>query len=633
MSGFFNTSVTALNAAQSALVTTGHNIANVNTPGYHRQAVVQSTLTPLFSGSGFFGQGVQIDTVRRIYSEFLDTQVAQAQAQASYYAAYQGEVSRIDKLLADPATGLTPALQDFFAGVQDVAANPASIASRQALVSSAGTLVSRFHLLDGALDSMRESVNAQLGTTVTSINAYARQIADLNVRIVAAQTNPNQPPNDLLDQRDRLVESLNELVGTTVVRQDDGSYNVFVGSGQSLVMGRLPFQLTTQPSTEDPRDLDLAYVSGAGAVRVPGSSFQSGSLGGLLAFRSGVLTDAQNALGRVAAGLAQTFNDQHRLGQDLNGTLGGNFFTPPQPVVAGRTTNTGNGVVSAAISNASALTGSNYRLAVNGANYVLTRLSDGASTTYGSLPQTVDGLTIDVASGTPANGDSFLIQPTRHAANSLAVAITNASRVAAAAPIRTASGAANAGSAAISAGTVNVPPPPNVNLQQPVTITFTGAGTFNVNGTGTGNPTGIAYTTGADITYNGWTVRISGTPTAGDTFTIGPNTGGVADNRNVALLAALQSANTLAGGTTSYQGAYGQMVSLVGAKTHEVDIGAQAQNSILDHARAKQQSISGVNLDEEAANLLRYQQAYQAAGKMIQVGQTLFNSLLDITGR
>ncbi len=211
------------------------------------------------------------------------------------------------------------------------------------------------------------------------------------------------------------------------------------------------------------------------------------------------------------------------------------------------------------------------------------------------------------------------------------MALTDARSIAAAAPIRTAASNGNSGTGAISAGSVNAPPPVNANLTQTVTITFNNPPTtFDVAGTGTGNPAGVAYTAGGSISYNGWTVQIGGTPAAGDVFTISANSAGVADNRNALLLAGLQTGKTLAGGTASYQSAYAQIVSDVGNKTREIQVTATAQESVVKQAEEAQQSLSGVNLDEEAANLLRYQQAYQASGKMIEIADKLFNTLLEL---
>ena len=626
--GIFGIGVSGLNAAQAGLVTTGHNIANANTPGFHRQAIIQSAALASFTGAGFIGQGVEVDTVRRVYSEFLDRETIRAEARASYYAAYSSEIEKIDNLLGDPTSGLAPALQRFFEGVHDVASNPGSLASRQAMLASGSTLALRFQALQTQLEESNRGVDAQIQSTVAQVNALSREIASINSRITMQQVNPRQPPNDLFDERDQLISELNKLIGTSIVPQSDGTVNVAIGSGQGIVVGGQAFSLAAVPDADAPNRLQVAFMVGSTSVPLPMNVLSGGSLGAVLAFRAGPLSDAQNDLGRIAAGLAHTFNAQHRLGQDLLGGMGGDFFIPVQPVVTPRPGNTGTGAVSATIANATALTGSGYRLVYTGANYQLTRLRDNVTTTYAALPQTVDGVTISLASGAPAAGDSFLIEPTRYSARDFDVAITDPARIAAAAPIKGGAATANVGTGAISAGVVNTPL--DVNLTQPVTITFTSATTFDVTGIGTGAPAGVAYTSGGNITYNGWTVKITGTPAAGDVFTVLPNTGGTGDNRNAALLADLQVASTLYGGTTSYQGAYARLTSSLGNTAREMQISADAQDTIALRARETQQALSGVNLDEEAANLLRYQQAYQACGKVMQIGSTLFETILEI---
>ena len=625
--GLFGIGISGLTAAQTGLVTTGHNIANADTPGFHRQEVLQKNAMPLSAGSGFIGQGVRVDVVRRIYDDFLETQATRAQAQSSYYSTYNSQVSQIDNLLSDPGAGLAPVLQDFFSGVHELAANPGSAPARQAMLSTAETLATRLQSLDGRLREISTGVNVQVESMVVTINTYASEIATLNNRIVAANGRPDQPPNDLMDQRDHLVSELNKLVGATSRVAADGNITVSIGTGQTLVSANDAFRLQAVPSRERPGQTDVAYVAGSSTVFLPPQGLTSGSLGALLAFRAGALTDAQNDLGRVAAGLAQTFNDQHRLGQDINGAMGGDFFGFAGPAVTGYSLNAGTAAIGASIADASALTASDYRLVFTGGAYQLTRLSDNTTTTYAALPQTVDGVTIQLTGGAPANGDSFIIQPTAFAARDFRVAIANPNQVAAAAPIRTGSLATNAGTGKISAGVANAV---DVNLRQPVTITFTGPTTFDVTGVGTGNPVGLAYTPGTPITYNGWTVSITGDPAAGDAFNVVSNTGGTADNRNASRLADLQSANTLNGGTTTYQGAYGLLTTSVGNRAREMDISSQAQDAIVQNARASQQSVSGVNLDEEAANLMRYQQAYQASGKVIQVATVLFDTILGL---
>ncbi len=628
--GILNAGLTGLNAAQMGLATTGHNIANVSVPGFNRQQVIQTTQTALATGAGFIGQGTQVSTVRRLYNEFLDHQVLAAQADSSQLAAYYNQIQQINNMLGSTSSGLSPVLQGFFNALQGAANNPADSTSRQAVLNAADSLAAGFNSLDQSLVRMGDAINTQIKSTVASINSRVQQIAQLNQRIVVAQSSASgQPPNDLLDQRDTLIAELNKDVKVTVLPQSDGASNIFVGNGQALVVGSSSYGLSTFNSPTDPGRLEVGYASPGGVIPLPEGGFQGGSLGGVFAFRSEALNSARNTLGRVAITLADTFNQQHQLGQDINGAAGGNFFNMGGPQVNISAKNTGNAAITATLSNASALTVSDYRLVFNGAVYTLTRLSDSNQQSFASLPQTVDGFTLTLASGAASAGDEFLIKPTVTGAGSLSLAITSATQLAVAAPVRAMQGNVNTGSARISPGVANGPPPLNANLQQPVTLTFTSAGSFDVNGTGTGNPSGVVYTSGGNISYNGWTVQVSGTPAAGDTFTIGPNTVGVADNRNVLLLAGLQTKNVV-GGSMSYQSAYANLVGSIGNKTHELDVTSTAQAALVDQTTAARESFSGVNLDEEAAQLIRYQQAYQASAKVMAMAGKLFDSILQL---
>lgn len=643
--GIYGIGVSALNAAQIGLATTEHNIANANTPGFNRQQVETSARTPQLFGAGFVGQGADVVAVKRIYNEFLSGQVLSEQAHSSHLDAYYAQIKQIDNMLADPNAGVSPALQDFFNAVNGVSSSPESVPARQTMLSSAQFLATRFQSINQRLGDMNNNVNSQIGYSVTSINGLAKQIATLNQNIMVAQNTAGHSPNDLLDQRDYLVSQLNKEIKAGVVKQNDGSYNVYVGNGQSLVVGAQSFNLQTVQSLTDPSKLEVAY-SGTSAglfTRLQQSSLLGGQLGGLIEFRANTLDAAQNALGQIAMGVAGLFNAQHQLGQDLNGGLGGNFFTQPVPVVNPSTNNTLNGstaIVNASIASYSALTGSDYSLQYNGAaaGYTLRRLSDNTVTTFATLPQTVDGLTISSTAGGMA-GDIHIIRPTVNGARDFAVAISEPAAIAAAASIRTAAPLTNTGTGKISAGSINpspvvadpAHPATDLNLLQPVTIAFTSATSFTVTGIGVpGSPATVAYTPGANLSYNGWTVQITGAPAAGDTFTVGSNTGATADNRNVLLLAGLQVQNTLSGGTTSFQGVYGQLVSQIGNKTRELDVTSQAQASMVNLTLREQQSISGVNLDEEAANLMRYQRAYQAAGKALQVANSMFDMIISL---
>jgi flagellar hook-associated protein 1 FlgK len=639
-----NIGVTALNAAQAGLATTSHNISNASTPGYTRQEAVQVSNLAMKTGAGYLGQGVHVGTVQRIYSDFLTRQVTDAQSAASELDLYHTQASQIDNLLADSTVGFAPALQDFFSGVNDLANNPADMAARQSMLSSSQSLVSQLQSLQTRLNQIRQGTEGQIKAGVDTINSYAKQIAKLNDSIAVAESgNSGQPANDLRDQRDQLVADLSKQVKTSVIEQSDGTFNVYIANGQALVLGGQAAGLIATPSPSDNAQLQVSYQMNGITSTIKDTGSIGGQLGALLSYRSDMLDMAQNNLGRIALGLAGTINAQHHLGQDLNGVPGGDFFTIAQPAAIANTANTGNANLNIAYSNFSALTTSDYRVSYDGTNYTLTRLSDGVATTSASLPMNVDGLNISLTSGSMATGDSFLLRPTRDGASALSLAISDPAKIAAAAPIRTNALASNKGSGSLSAGVVDstYPSSPlagNLSLSfDSATGTLSGfpAGapiTLTQNGTSTTYPAGgnVPFTEGATISFAGMSFTLSGTTANGDQFVISPNSGGVGDNRNALLLAGLQDQKTLAGGTTSFMDAYGQMVTQVGNKTREAEVNSQAQAKMLEEAQSSQQSMSGVNLDEEAANLMKYQQAYQAAGKVMQIASTLFDTLLKL---
>jgi flagellar hook-associated protein 1 len=612
--------VSALLASQRGLATTGHNIANVNTEGYSRQRVELGTRTPYAMGSLFIGQGVDVNAIRRSYDDFLTGQVRTATSADGDLKQYVQLASQIDDLLADPSTGLNAGLQQFFDAVQGVANDPASTSARQVMLSEGNALIGRFQFLDRQFESLRQGVNTTIRNSVADINGLANSIAQLNREIVRAQGATGGSPNDLLDQRDAQIAKLSEQVSVTTVAQEDGALNVFIGNGQALVMSGTASALTTINDPFDATRLEVGFGAG-GSVAVVSSNLNGGVLGGALRFRGDLLDRGQNAVGRIATGLGMTMNAQQREGMTLNGALGANLFTVGTPDVVARISNTGAGAVTATISNAAALSTSDYRVTFNGGgSWSVTRLSDGAVTT-GAGPFNIDGLTITVG-GAAATGDSFLVQPTRDGATDIALAISDTRLIAAAAPIRASAASANASNASISAG--EVLDVTNPNLLTATTLNFVSATQYQVNGAG---PL-IAYTSGANIDMNGWRVQVSGTPAADDVFTIGSNAGGVSDNRNALLLADLQNQLTLDNSSTSFVGAYGQLVTDVGTTARAASASQKAQENLLKQVTESRDATSAVNLDEEAANLLRYQQAYQAAAQIIATSDTLFQSLL-----
>ncbi|MEC5162262.1 flagellar hook-associated protein 1 [Janthinobacterium sp. CG_23.3] len=646
-----NIGKSGLMAAQLGLATTGHNISNANVTGYSRQTVLQRNAVPNQAGYGFVGTGTEVAQVKRVYDNFLANQVRAAQSASSGHEAVYTQISQIDNLLADPSAGLSPSLQEFFKSVQDVSANPASVASRQALLSGAGSLASRFQGLTARLREIGNGVTSEIKGSVASINSFATQIAELNASISNLGVNETNLPNDLLDQRDQLINEMSKYVKVTVTPGENNSVTVAIGSGQPLVLGKHAFQLATTPALTNPDRLEVGYMIGDTVSVLGEGALNGGSLGGLLEFRSGTLDRVQNSLGRLAVTMAITFNDQHKLGQDQNGAPGGAFFSVAAPVVAAdyRNNATSTAAVTATISDPTKLTVSDYAVRYDGADFVVTRQSDGQRTTIApypqSGPQTIDGVDFSI-SGSAAEADNFMVKPTANGAAGFNVLITDRAKIAAAAPVSTSSPLANTGNAKISAGSVDSAYLlPGNTLAAPVTLTYNLAGnslsgfppgqavTVTANGVPTVYPAGTAsipYTNGAELSFGGVHVAIAGTPGAGDQFSVGPNVSGVGDNRNMALLGALQTKNILDGGKATYQGAYAETVSFVGNTTREVQINGLASTALLEQTETAQQSLSGVNLDEEAANLLRYQQAYQASGKVMQLASTLFDVIIGL---
>lgn len=634
MADLFTSALSGMNAAQIGLATTEHNIANASTPGYTRQQVLLGSRAGQQTGGGFVGQGVDVTGVIRIYDQFLNTQVLQEQNQASYLTAYHSAMTQIDNLIADPVAGAAPAMQSFFEAMNGIANNPESMPARQTLLGNAQFAVNRFQAIDQRLTDIANGLTGQIASSVNSINSYAQQIATLNGNIKRATANgQGQQPNDLIDQRDQMINKLNQEIKTTVLQQSDGTVSVFAGTGQALVVDEQAMRLQVIQSANDPSKVDVAYVNNGRTLALQQSSLQGGNLGAYIAFRDQTLEPARNALGRVALGMAVSINQQNQLGQDLNGALGGNLLNAASPRIdKNANNNSASGVPTVTISDVAALTTSDYQLRFDGGtSYTLVRLSDSVVTAYASLPQTVDGMTI-VAPAPVTAGDSFLIRPTANGARDIRLSTNDPAKIAVAAPIRATAALANTGTATISNGTVNAPPPLNANLQQPVSIVFdTPPSTFTVTGVGVaGSPATVAYTDGASITYNGWTVQITGTPAVGDTFNVTTNTNATGDNRNALLMAGLQTQNLMVNGTVSLQGIYSQLVGEIGSKTNEMAVTSLAQANMAAQTIAAQQAVSGVNLDEEAANLIRYQKAYQAAAKAMQIAQTMFDSLMAI---
>ncbi len=646
MADLLNIGTSGLMAYQHALTTTSHNISNVNTEGYSRQTVELAARRAQFAGFGFIGTGVDASNVKRNYNDFLGQQVRKQTSSLGSFDAFHTLTAQIDNLLADPTAGLTPVMEDFFNAAQLVSDSPSSIPARQVMLSSAGSFSDRFHYVDQRLRDLNGRANQQLEVSVQEINSLATNIAQMNEEIARAQgSSAGKDPNDLLDRRDLLLNQLSGLVSVSTVEQDDGQVNVFIGSGQGLVVGNTTTNLAVIADDLVPDRRQVAIQANGTTVNIS-NLISGGQVGGTLDFINNVLIGSRNSLGRIAVGITEELNKQHSLGLDLNGNLGTDIFSAQSPEVLIDGGNVAVGKPLVAYNDTAQLTTEDYLLEFDGAAWSARNYRTGqpipwaGGTGTAADPFLVDGLAIDTSTiAGAAAGDRFLIRPTSEAARNFGLLLDDPARIAAAGAISgqevtDANGMPlNAGSGRIN----NVTPldGSNLPLPTPVTMTYNAlAQQFDVVGA---TPAVIPYVPGVDdnlqqtINVGGMdvTFSFSGTPQAGDSFTIDNNSNAVGDNRNMLAMAARQTEGTLIYGSTSFQGAYGQMISSVGTQTQQASVNMEASSTLLRQAEAAHQQTSGVNLDEEAANLLRYQQAYQATAQVISTANQLFQTLLQ----
>jgi flagellar hook-associated protein 1 FlgK len=630
----------ALLNIQHAMSTTGHNIANVNTEGYSRQSVNVIANDYQGMGFGFLGQGSRIQSITRSTNEFLTAQIQQFSSSQSHYETGLTYLARLDDIMSNTSNNLNTALQNFFNSVQEVAANPSGVPERQLLISDAQNLVNRQQSMNRMFTDLNKEVNSEIRSIVSEVNGLADSISLLNREIVSARSgNNNAPPNDLLDKRDLLIKQLSAKVSVTAVDQSDGSLNIFVGRGQALVVGA---QVTHLQAQNNPYDSSRTEIGVAGNPLASNISahLTGGELQGLLDFRNNSLAPAQQQTGLITIALTDAFNAQHRRGMDLNGEMGGNFFTPVTPLVAGHINNAGSAAPAVTITNPGALTPNEYRLGYDGTTWSLTRLSDNVAVT-GAGPLVMDGMSVSVTTGTPTAGDTFLLNPGRDASNNFALTLRDARKIAAAGAISLNTTPANLGSGAIQ--NVQVTNAAVMPLPIPLNISFDpnalGAGVPGLLINGGANGT-LAYNPatesgGKDFVLAGLGVgfRMTGVPQNGDSFRLGNNSGARGDNGNALSLGLLQQQNLVDGSRNTFQQYYSTLVADVGVDTRQMNANLQVENSLLEQAVSYRDGISGVNLDEEASEMLRLQQAYQASAQIVKVADELFQILVDSVRR
>lgn len=654
MADLFGIGLTGLKASQTQLAVTGQNITNVNTPGYTRQSALQSTQVPSFTGAGYIGNGTKVVDVQRIYNQFLTNQVRTATSTNSEVKAFQSQLEQLNTLVSSSATGITPGLQSYFDALQTAIEDPANLPARQLVLSQAEGLASRFNTVQSSLASQNQFISQQVGTLADQASRLATSIAEYNDSIAVAASNGAEP-NDLLDARDEAVRQLSELVGITVVPQGDNSVNIFVGSGQPLVVGNEASRLSARMGASDPSRVEIVLTSGNSTQDVT-SLISGGELGGLIKYRDDVLDPAMNAIGRLALSIASELNEQQGQGLDLNGNAGSGLFNDinSAELVEGRSraranNSDPNAKLNVLVSDTSQLSTSDYEVVFTSATeFTVRRTSDDSVTGPYDLtsvpPPELDGFTIELDSGGIAAGDRFLLTPTRFAAAGMEVVMDQPQELAFAAPASVDTNLDNRGTGTMSQPTlINGPAPIDPAALQgllPVELSYDAAsGELHVTGgTATLNPSPLVVTPGqsnsVEVTVGAYTFSMSltGTPKDGDNFSLNFNTG-VADNRNAQVMSELQSAKVLgqANGAEgfSFVDGYGDLVQRVATYTAQARTEAKSSESVLVQATNNRNSVSAVSLDEEAANLIRFEQYYNASAQIIQVARTIFDTLIS----
>jgi flagellar hook-associated protein 1 len=633
MPSALNIGTLALNANLSALQVIGHNIANANTAGYSRQNVSLVSAGYQTLGGNFYGMGVQVDTVTRSHNAYLTREAQLASSVSSADSERLARLTQLENLFPTGEDGLGAAMNDMLNAWADVASSPTNLAARSVVLGQAEEFASRLRDTAGQVDTLANSARQQIGDTVDVINRLAKDIGRINQEIIESQGDIGDP-NDLLDQRDSLIGELSKYVQVTTIGADDGSLSVFVAGSQPLVLGRNAAQLVVQPDGTDPSRPQIMFQSASTSMALPDSAL-GGELGGVLEFLNQDLRDTQNLMGRMALAANVMLNTQQQLGVDLRGDTGTNFFVPmaDTPGLAAPT-NTGTAAIHAEVSDPTALKPSDYELRFTAGGVEVVRLLDGETASFAGLPAEFDGLSFELDSGAGVAGDSFLVKPFEGVARNMQMALSAADRLAAASPVVVSPASGNIGGVSVES---LYPVEPSANLTDPVTLTFLADGSFTATGLGPGNPApdnvgppaSYNYTPGKPIVLNGWSLTLRGVPAAGDSFAVTPSPS--ADQRqnagNAVGMLALRDMDTFDG--LSLSNGYSSLLTDMGTRVQGAEFAASYSASVAASSESARAAVAGVNLDEEAARLLQFQQAYQAAAKYMQIAQGMFDTLLQ----
>jgi len=674
MASLINIGMSGLGAAQSGMYTLGNNIANADVESYSRQQNVQKTKGGQQVGQVFIGSGTTLADVRRVYNAFLENQLRTTTSLSSEASSYLNQITPLDTSLSGSDTGITAALQSFFSAMQDAAAKPTEDASRQLLLTSAQSLAKRFNTLSAQLNQQNSNINSNMASLADQVNSLTKTIADLNEQISRVSAVSGQP-NDLLDQRDGAVRQLSSLIGTDVVERE-GNYDIYLKNGQALVLGKTTQTLGVQASATDPTRMSLILNRGSTKMDVT-SSATGGELGGLIRYRSETLDPALNELGRVALVVADAINSQLAQGIDKNGDFGATLFGDinsaaaiAQRSIAKTGNSAGSGNLDVTIKDTGKLSTSDYQVTfTSDKQYTVRKLPDGTDMGSYSLDDdpapVIDGFSLSLNGGALSAGDSFKITPTRNAAASIDTVLTDPKRLALSSPLTATSGSGNKGTGVITQPTLTsqldiYDAAQRTQLQNglkystPVKLVFGDEATspqaykmYDAKGTEIGSGTIVpgqenklqlsvpmvdanGNSLGGNFTFE---MSVTGAPKNGDSYTVALTAAGSADNRNGQSIIDLQTKATVEVGADgkgiSITDAYAKLVSNVGGKAGQAQMDSDATSALQTSALDSRNGLSGVSIDEETGNLIKFQQYYTASSQIIKAAQETFATLIN----
>ncbi|NLQ17522.1 flagellar hook-associated protein FlgK [Marinomonas sp. M1K-6] len=654
-SNLYSIGLSGLHSSNARINTTGQNTANVDTEGYSRQRTDTSS-SPV--------GGVVLRDTSRLVDKFVSAQVRADTSDFSYHDAYHSLMSMSDSLLAEDSVSLTGYLDKAFSALQAANNDPTSSSLRQLAHSSLNNLVEQYKTLSGLVQNQANLVDEQLSSSLTDINAITTKISDLNGKILREEGLSISPANELRDQQELLAKDLSKYLDINAQFNDKGLMTIQLRNGQPLVMDQNPTELKVVQNPLSPKKIDLVVSFGDYSVGLKTDSL-GGSIGGLVDFRSEFSEYADRTLGQHAIAIADAMNTQNAKGLDANGDFGRDLFSLGKIEIYSSKDNIHK------LSNLSVKvsTGESAKLTTN--TYEFNRTDDDrfAITQYDLNGKAVGQSTVfDLSSMTPnANGyykieelgldirvsdlsaidqdDVFRFTPSAGAAAGLSLHAKNGDALALSSPVGTTTHSENLSDAKMSVSSVTntrsdtsaFASDGSLYPSAPHKIYFTSPSSYVVqdaSGTEIASVNNVLQYTDlleqAGLAKEaGFDVSVSSMPQQGDEFSISTDNIGPSDNFNGLALINLQN-QSLVEGKASLTKAFAGFIAQVGTKTAESAGHAKSSEVIMNDSVNRRDRLSAVSLDEEAVNLLKYQQSYSASAQVITAARTTFETLLGI---